>query len=82
MAAREKVGIVIASNMKSTKIVAFNDRITHKKYKKIITKTKRYVVHDATFNSAVGDKVRIRENKPLSKTKNWILVNVLKKSVT
>ena len=82
MAAREKVGIVIASNMKSTKIVAFNDRITHKKYKKIITKTKRYVVHDTTFNSAIGDKVRIRETRPMSKTVNWILTDIVKKSST
>ena len=82
MAAKEKVGIVIGAKMNNTRIVAFNDRITHKKYKKIITKTKRHVVHDAIFNSSIGDQVRIRENKPLSKTKTWTLVSVLRKSIT
>ena len=82
MAVKEKVGIVVSDKMEKTCIVAVNDRVMHKRYGKVITKTKRYVVHDTTFNSAIGDKVRIRENKPLSKTKNWILVNVLKKSIT
>ena len=82
MAVKEKIGIVVSDKMTDTRIVAVNDRIIHKKYKKVITRTKRYPVHDPTFNASVGDQVRIRETKPISKTKNWILVNVLRKSVT
>ena len=82
MAVKEKIGVVVSDKMTDTRIVAVNDRIIHKRYKKVITRTKRYVVQDSTFNSALGDQVRIRETKPISKTKNWVLVSVLRKSVT
>ena len=82
MAVKEKVGVVVSDKMKDTCIVAVNDRVLHKRYKKVITKTKRYVVHDSTFNSSIGDQVRIRETKPMSKTKNCSLTGVLRKSET
>ena len=82
MAVKEKVGIVVSDKMKDTIIVSVNDRIIHKRYKKVITRTKRYAVHDTTANSSVGDQVRIRETKPISKTKNWVLIDVLRKSAT
>ena len=82
MAVKEKVGIVVSDKMKDTRIVAVNDRIIHKKYKKVITRTKRYAVHDTEFKASIGDQVRIRETKPISKTKNWVLINVLRKSST
>ena len=82
MAVKEKVGIVVSDKMKDTRIVAVNDRVIHKRYKKVITKTKRYAVHDSTFESSIGDQVKIRETKPISKTKNWVLISVLRKSAT
>ena len=82
MAVKERIGVVVSDKMQNTRIVAVNDRIIHKKYKKVITRTKRYVVEDSTFNSSIGDQVRIRETKPMSKTKNWILVSILRKSAT
>ena len=80
MAVKEKIGIVVSDKMKDTLIVSVNDRITHKRYKKVITRTKRYAVHDTTSNSSVGDQVRIRETRPISKTKKWVLSSVLTKS--
>ncbi len=82
MAVKEKIGVIVSDKMKDTRIVAVNDRIIHKRYKKVITRTKRYVVQDSTFNSSIGDQVRIRETKPISKTKNWVLTSVLRKSAT
>jgi small subunit ribosomal protein S17 len=82
MAVKEKIGIVVSDKMKNTRIIAVNDRIIHKRYKKVITRTKRYAVQDSTFNSVIGDQVPIRETKPISKTKNWILISVLRKSAT
>jgi small subunit ribosomal protein S17 len=82
MAVKEKIGIVVSEKMKDTLIVSVNDRITHKRYKKVITRTKRYAVHDTTSNSSIGDEVRIRETRPISKTKNWVLVSILRKSAT
>jgi|TARA_B100000676_G_C17316517_1_gene454561 small subunit ribosomal protein S17 len=70
MAEKEKIGLVISDKMKNTRIVTVNDRIIHKRYKKVVTRTKRYAVHDSTFESSIGDQVRIQEVKPLSKTKN------------
>ena len=82
MAVKEKTGIVVSDKMNDTRIVAVSDRIVHKRHKKVITKTKRYAVHDSQFNSRIGDQVRIRETKPLSKTKKWVLISVLRKSST
>ena len=82
MAVKEKTGIVVSDKMNNTRIVAVSDRMVHKRYKKVVTRTKRYAVHDSQFNSNIGDQVRIRETKPLSKTKNWVLISVLRKSAT
>jgi small subunit ribosomal protein S17 len=68
--------------MDKTRIVAVNTRVMHKRYGKVITRTKRYAVHDSEFNSSIGDQVRIREARPLSKTKNWVLTDVVRKSST
>ena len=68
--------------MINTRIVAVNDRITHKRYKKVITRTKRYAVHDSEFNAKSGDKVRIIQTVPISKTKTWAIASILKKSST
>jgi small subunit ribosomal protein S17 len=82
MATKEKIGTVVSNKMDKTRIVAVSDRIMHKKYGKVITRTKRYAAHDSDLNAAIGDKVLIRETRPLSKTKNWILIDILSKSST
>ncbi len=82
MAVKERIGIVVSDKMNSTRIVAVNDRVLHKKYKKVITVTKRYAVHDSESSSSIGDQVRIRETRPISKTKNWVLTSILRKSST
>jgi|TARA_B100000513_G_scaffold143154_1_gene65661 small subunit ribosomal protein S17 len=82
MSIKEKVGIIVSDKMDSTRIVAVDNRIVHKRYKKVITQTKRYSVHDPESISSIGDQVRIRETRPISKTKNWVLINVLRKSST
>ena len=82
MAVKEKIGIVVSDKMKNTRIVAVNNRVLHKRYKKVITVTKRYAVHDTDSNSSIGDQVCIRETRPISKTKNWILTSILRKSST
>ena len=82
MAIKEKIGVVVSNKMSKTCIVAVNDRTMHKRYKKVITRTKRYAVHDSGFNVSIGDKVKIRETRPISKTKNWVLINVLRQTST
>jgi len=82
MTTKEKVGIVVSNKMENTRIVAVSDRIKHKRYGKVITQTRRYPVRDTELNTSIGDKVRIRETRPLSKTVNWVLTEILKKSST
>jgi|TARA_B110001469_G_C9616021_1_gene306686 small subunit ribosomal protein S17 len=82
MAVKERVGIVVSDKMDNTCIVAVNSRVLHKRYKKVITVTKRYAVQDTESASAIGDQVKIRETRPLSKTKNWVLTSILRKSST
>jgi small subunit ribosomal protein S17 len=82
MAVKEKTGVVVSDSMINTRIVAVSDRVNHKRYSKVVTRTKRYAVHDSEVSASIGDQVRIRETRPLSKTKNWVLVNVLRKSST
>jgi small subunit ribosomal protein S17 len=84
MGIKEKVGIVVSNKMEDTCIVAVNNRFFHKKYEKVMTKTKRYRVHSAfvtprselRIKVALGATARIRETKPISKTKKWVLVSV------
>ena len=82
MVAKEKVGIVVSDKMNATRIVAISDRVNHKKYGKVITRTKRYAAHDSEFNSRIGDKVCITETIPMSKTKNWKITSILRKFST
>jgi small subunit ribosomal protein S17 len=82
MIAKEKIGMVVSDKMLNTRVVAVSDRISHKNYGKIVTRTKRYVAHDVECNSKIGDKVKIQETRPISKTKNWLLISILEKSST
>jgi small subunit ribosomal protein S17 len=72
MVVKEKIGIVVSDKMVDTVIVAVSDRIIHK----------RYAVHDSEFNSKAGDKVRIKQTVPISKTKTWAVASILRKSST
>ena len=80
MALKEKIGTVVSNKMNRTCIVAVSERVTHVKYKKVIKRTKRYATHDSQSISSTGDIVMIRETKPVSKTKNWELISVLKQT--
>ena len=78
MVKKTKEGIVVSRKMKDTCIGVIQDRVRHKHYKKVITKTKRYAVQETFFDFAIGDKVLIRETQPISKTKIWVLVSIFK----
>lgn len=67
-------GTVVASKMQDTCTVAVERYVKHPKYKKYLRRTKKYLVHDAGNTAAVGEKVTIRETKPMSKRKRFTLV--------
>nr|YP_010337966.1 ribosomal protein S17 [Timspurckia oligopyrenoides]UNJ17551.1 ribosomal protein S17 [Timspurckia oligopyrenoides] len=79
MAAKQVVGKVVSDKMDKTRVVIVENKISHPKYSKIITRTKRYKVHDNDNESSTGDLVRIEETRPLSKTKRWAIINILSK---
>jgi small subunit ribosomal protein S17 len=81
MPIKERVGVVVSDKMDKTIVVAIENRVTHKRYGKIISKTKRYKVHDENNDCQVGDSVIISETRPLSKTKRWRLKELKQKYV-
>ncbi len=74
------VGEVVSNRMAKTIVVKIGRRVRHPRYKKIVTKFKRYYVHDEENAAGVGDTVRIVSARPLSKLKRWRLEEVLRKS--
>lgn len=77
MAVKERVGLVVSDKMQKTVVVAIENRAPHPKYGKIVVNTQRYKVHDEDNKCKVGDRVRIQETRPLSKTKRWKITEVL-----
>ncbi|MEL7084548.1 MAG: 30S ribosomal protein S17 [Cyanobacteria bacterium P01_A01_bin.3] len=72
-----QVGQVVSDKMDKTVVVAVENRIAHPKYGKIVVKTKKYKVHDEDNQCKRGDRVRIAETRPLSKTKRWEVAEIL-----
>lgn len=78
MPTKQAIGIVISNRMNKTITVTINNKIAHKKYNKIITKTKKYYAHDQHNECQIGDTVKIQETKPISKNKCWTLLYKVK----
>jgi len=67
-------GVVVSDKMDKTVVVNVERRVMHPIYKKIIRKSKKYAAHDETNSIKVGDEVKIRECKPISKRKTWEVI--------
>ena len=77
---KERVGEVVSNKMAKTIVVRVERRFPHPRYKKVVTGYHKFYAHDEKNEAKVGDRVRIRETRPLSKTKNWRLVEVVEKN--
>ena len=73
-------GIVVSAAGEKTIVVKVTDRKPHPIYGKMITSSNKFHAHDENNEAGVGDVVRIMETRPLSKTKRWRLVNIIKKA--
>ena len=73
-------GIVVSDKMDKTVVIVENTMKLHKLYKKRVKTSKRYKAHDELNECHVGDKVRIMETRPLSKDKNWRVVEIIEKA--
>ena len=78
---RQLIGEVVSTKMSNTIVVKVDRKFPHKAYKKLITRSKKYYVHDFDESCGLGDVVRIIESKPLSKLKRWRVLGVEKKAV-
>jgi len=76
----EKVGQVVSAKMQKTIVVEVNRRVPHPLYKRIITKRKKFYVHDEHGTAKAGDVVRIIECRPLSRLKRWRLGEVIRRA--
>jgi small subunit ribosomal protein S17 len=68
-------GVVVSDKMKDTCTVSVTRFVKHQKYKKYYKVSKKFKVHDAGNTKRVGDKVEIKETKPISKDKHFVIVN-------
>jgi len=79
-ARKVREGVVTSAGMDKTLVVTIVERVRHAKYNKFILRNKKLYVHDEANDAGVGDRVRVMETRPLSKTKRWRLVDVLERA--
>lgn len=77
---KTKVGIVTSDKMDKTVVVTIKDRVKHPLYNKIVDKSVKYKAHDENNECGIGDKVEIMECRPMSKDKNWRVVEIIEKA--
>jgi len=77
---KEKQGIVVSDKMDKSIVVNVERSFMHPTYGRIVRLNKRYVAHDEKNESRNGDKVKIIETRPLSKTKHWRLESIVEKA--
>ena len=77
---KERVGEVISNKMAKTIVVRVQRRFPHPEFKKVVTTYKKFYAHDEKSEAKPGDRVRIEETRPLSKTKRWRLVEVVERN--
>ena len=75
-----RVGMVVSDKMDKTVVIAIEDNVKHPVYEKIIKHTLKVHAHDEKNECGVGDKVKIMETRPLSKTKRWRVVEIIEKA--
>lgn len=75
---KERTGEVVSNKMAKTIVVSVERRYAHPRYRKVVTGFKKLYAHDEKGEAKVGDQVRIQETRPISKTKRWRLVQVVR----
>ncbi|MCU0770759.1 MAG: 30S ribosomal protein S17 [Verrucomicrobia bacterium] len=75
---KERTGEVVSNKMAKTIVVSVERRFSHPRFRKVVSSYKKFYAHDEKGEAKVGDQVRIEETRPMSKTKRWRLVQVIK----
>jgi len=77
---KERIGLVVSNKMEKSIVVKVERRMRHLVYGKFVTKSTKFVAHDENNECNIGDTVRIMETRPLSKRKNWRLVEITERA--
>lgn len=76
---KERIGVVVSNKMDKSITIAVETKVKHPKYGKFVNKTSKFIAHDEKNDCNIGDTVKIMETRPLSKNKNWRLVEVIER---
>jgi len=77
---KERIGVVTSDKMEKSIVVSVERKVKHPKYGKFVKKTTKFVAHDENNDCHVGETVRIMETRPLSKSKNWRMVEIVERA--
>ncbi len=77
---KERTGIVVSNKMDKSIVVQIERRFKHPVYGKYVKKSNKFVAHDEKNDCNIGDTVRIMETRPLSKNKNWRLIEIIERA--
>ena len=77
---KERIGVVTSDKMQKSIVVAVERKVKHPKYGKFVKKTTKFVAHDENNDCNIGDTVKIMETRPMSKNKNWRLVEIVERA--
>ena len=77
---KEKIGVVTSNKMEKSIVVSIQRKVKHPLYGKFLKKTSKFVAHDQENTCNEGDTVKIMETRPMSKNKNWRLVEIIERA--
>jgi small subunit ribosomal protein S17 len=77
---KERIGVVTSNKMEKSIIVSIQRKVKHALYGKFLKKTSKFVAHDEENSCNEGDTVKIMETRPLSKNKNWRLIEIIERA--
>lgn len=77
---KTRTGVVVSNAMDKTVVVRVDDQLRHPLYRKIVRRTSKLTAHDEANEVGVGDRVRLMETRPMSKTKRWRVIEVVEKA--
>ncbi len=78
---RQMYGTVVSNKMDKTVIILTERLVKHRFYKKYIRRRSKFAAHDKDNSCSIGDKVLITESRPLSRSKRWRVIKIIKKAV-
>ena len=77
---KERIGVVTSNKMQKSILVSEVKKVKHPMYGKFVLKTKKYVAHDEKNDCNIGDRVKIMETRPISRSKCWRLVEIIERA--